>query len=87
MVRLAIMNLKHCMKSNTYRRVYDERIAKDPTYPSELPSTGDSPEYLDTAKRYQRSRRRDSPMGDVDRAERYPDEDIVTSFAPPGYEL
>lgn len=62
------------------RRVYDERTSLDPSYPSVLPSTGDSPEYDSFVHR-----RHDSPVSTPGPEEKYLNSgDVSLSFAPPG---
>ena len=62
------------------RRVYDERSAKDPAYPSVLPSAGDAPEYQ---IKNGREDREDSPMmGQTNAIDEM--EDFALSHAPPG---
>ncbi|GIZ39400.1 hypothetical protein CKM354_000278500 [Cercospora kikuchii] len=71
--------------------VYDERISKDPAYPSVVPSVGDSPEY-DSLVRDRSGedgpRRVDSPIerdgSDPAKEEAAGDDDLLLSFAPPG---
>lgn len=70
------------------QRVYDNRISKDGTYPSSLPSVGDSPEYQHVSKLFKSDARQDSPMRVLDDSgqleEALDSDDIRTSFAPPG---
>lgn len=60
------------------RRVFDERVPLEPSYPSTLPSIGDSPEF-DKELTYEREMREDSPMA-VEKG----DADLAVRHAPPG---
>ena len=74
-----------------FSRVFDERTSSDATYPSTLPSVGDSPEHDELARILLNKDRQDSPMRYSSDAEEGKDDDlnktIRTSFAPPGYVL
>jgi len=72
----------------TMVRVFDDHVSRDPEYPSTIPSTGDSPEYLSLKKIFQHGSRQDSPMRDLEHstyASGNDTDDLRTSFAPPGY--
>lgn len=70
------------------RRVYDDRTAIDPEYPSVLPSTGDSPAWAEYVARHapteyneDRNNREDSPLA---KDEQYLESDLSLLHAPPG---
>lgn len=70
------------------RRVYDDRTAVDPEYPSVLPSTGDSPAWAGYVARHApskdneaRNNREDSPLA---QDEQYLESDLSLLHAPPG---
>ena len=71
----------------TVSRIYDDRIAKDASYPSEIPSVGDSPQYEDVSGRFISPSRQDSPMRWNGGEHKYAKNDIENlriAFAPPG---
>lgn len=69
-------------------RVFDERIALEPAYPSVIPSVGDSPEYAEHLQHNQnsqvvenREKRQDSPLSNEVEDARL---DLALLHAPPG---
>lgn len=67
-----------------YSRVFDERIADESSYPSIVPSVGDSPQYDKIVRRHTRE---DSPMRDDvsgNNHQKLENEHLQTAFAAPG---
>jgi hypothetical protein len=68
-------------------RVYDPRIALEPSYPATLPSVGDSPAFDSLLKSSDRKVRRDSPVDQDSLATKRlsHSKDLEILHAPPGY--
>ncbi|KAI5203897.1 dimethylaniline monooxygenase [Aureobasidium subglaciale] len=66
--------------------VYNDRTAIEPSYPSTIPSTGDSPAFDSLLKITSRGERRDSPVDQesIDATKIIGEDDLEVLHAPPG---